>query len=141
LDAISLSDNDRQIGAAIEWAAERVATEPVLIYASAAPEVVKAAQERLGVERAAKLMEDALAKIARALVDRAGVRKLVVAGRETSGAVVKALDITVLRIGAPIDPGVPWTIGLAKAPLALALKSGNFGTVDFFQKALACWDP
>jgi uncharacterized protein YgbK (DUF1537 family) len=140
LDAISLSGSDQQIADAIEWAAQRVATEPVLIYGSAAPEVVKAAQERLGVERAGKLMEDALAKIARALVDRAGVRKLVVAGGETSGAVVKALDVTVLRIGAPIDPGVPWTIGLAKPPLALALKSGNFGTVDFFQKALACWD-
>jgi uncharacterized protein YgbK (DUF1537 family) len=68
----------------------------------------------------------------------AGVRRLVVAGGETSGAVVQALDVQSLRIGAPIDPGVPWTQALAGAgqPLLLALKSGNFGGVDFFAKAL-----
>ncbi|MNN88941.1 hypothetical protein D3C81_2066880 [compost metagenome] len=66
-----------------------------------------------------------------------GVRKLVVAGGETSGAVVKALQVKALRIGATIDPGVPWTLGLRDDPVALALKSGNFGTVDFFEKALA----
>ncbi|SKD04581.1 Uncharacterized conserved protein YgbK, DUF1537 family [Burkholderia sp. CF099] len=140
LDAISLATSDQQITDAIAWAAAKVATEPVLIYGSATPDVVKAAQEKLGAERAGQLMENALAKIARALVDKAGVRKLVVAGGETSGAVVKALDVAALRIGAPIDPGVPWTIGLAKEPLALALKSGNFGTVDFFQKALSYWE-
>ncbi|PRY04502.1 3-oxo-tetronate kinase [Paraburkholderia sp. BL25I1N1] len=139
LDAVSLSTDDRQIRDAIEWASAKVADEPVLIYGSATPDIVKAAQEQLGAERAGQLMENALATIARALVDKAGVRKVVVAGGETSGAVVKALDVTALRIGAPIDAGVPWTIGLAKQPLALALKSGNFGTVDFFQKALACW--
>ena len=71
------------------------------------------------------------------LVDEAGVRQLIVAGGETSGAVVKALAVKALRIGAMIDPGVPWTLGLRDEPVALALKSGNFGTVDFFEKALA----
>lgn len=70
------------------------------------------------------------------LVEKHGVRKLVVAGGETSGAVVKALDVFALRIGASIDPGVPWTIGSGKERLALALKSGNFGTTDFFERAL-----
>ena len=66
-----------------------------------------------------------------------GVRKLVVAGGETSGAVVQALGVSTLRIGPTIDPGVPWTEVSSPIPLALALKSGNFGTVDFFAKALA----
>ncbi|MBE3032073.1 MAG: hypothetical protein IMZ74_02580, partial [Actinobacteria bacterium] len=66
-----------------------------------------------------------------------GVRRFVVAGGETSGAVVQALDVRALRIGPQIDPGVPWTATIDSDPLALALKSGNFGTVDFFEKALA----
>jgi uncharacterized protein YgbK (DUF1537 family) len=60
----------------------------------------------------------------------------VVAGGETSGAVVQRLGVTTLRIGRQIDPGVPWTFSLAEPRLALALKSGNFGGVDFFEKAL-----
>ena len=67
-----------------------------------------------------------------------GVGQLIVAGGETSGAVVKALGVKGLRIGPEIDPGVPWTAALqeaTRAPLALALKSGNFGTPDFFLKA------
>jgi uncharacterized protein YgbK (DUF1537 family) len=77
-----------------------------------------------------------LAQIAMRLVD-AGVRRLVIAGGETSGAVVNALGITGLRIGPQIDPGVPWTASLDEPTLALALKSGNFGTPDFFAKAFA----
>jgi uncharacterized protein YgbK (DUF1537 family) len=73
--------------------------------------------------------------VARQLRD-AGVRKFVVAGGETSGAVVQALGVKVLRIGAQIDPGVPATASVGAKPLGLALKSGNFGTVDFFAKAL-----
>jgi uncharacterized protein YgbK (DUF1537 family) len=64
------------------------------------------------------------------------VRRLVVAGGETSGAVVSALGVEALAIGPPIDPGVPWTVATGRERLALALKSGNFGTVDFFTKAL-----
>jgi 3-dehydrotetronate 4-kinase len=62
---------------------------------------------------------------------------LVIAGGETSGAVVQRLGIRTLRIGPAIDPGVPWTIAASGMPLALALKSGNFGSVDFFEKALS----
>jgi uncharacterized protein YgbK (DUF1537 family) len=79
-------------------------------------------------------IENALATIARGLVD-AGVDQLVVAGGETSGAVVQALGIEALRIGLQIDPGVPWTLSLGARPIALALKSGNFGGEDFFVKA------
>lgn len=136
LDALELAKGDDTIDSAIAWASERINEEPVLIYGSASPDTVKHAQKLLGVERAGALMERALATIASALVRCAGVRKIVVAGGETSGAVVKALNVSALRIGAPIDPGVPWTIGSGNEQIALALKSGNFGTVDFFEKAL-----
>ena len=65
----------------------------------------------------------------------ASLRPLVVAGGETAGAVVAALGIEGLRIGREIDPGVPWTTTLSGPPLELALKSGNFGSDDFFLKA------
>lgn len=133
--------------------------QPVLIYASAAPDEVKQVQQALGIEAAGHLVEATLAAIARGLREM-GVRKFVVAGGETSGAVVQALGVKALRIGAQIDPGVPATAttegspcgttegspcgategsprGTPDAqPLGLALKSGNFGSVDFFEKAL-----
>jgi uncharacterized protein YgbK (DUF1537 family) len=121
---------------ALDWADVRVRSEPVLIYATATPDDVKAAQREIGIERAGALVEQALAEIAKGLV-KMGVRKLVVAGGETAGAVVGALGIRALRIGPQIDPGVPWTESLDAEPIALALKSGNFGSVDFFAKALA----
>ncbi len=109
--------------------------QPVLIYATATPDEVKAVQRELGVNEAGHLVETTLASIARGLREL-GVRKFVVAGGETSGAVVQALDVRTLRIGAQIDPGVPATATMGAQPLALALKSGNFGTTDFFEKAL-----
>ena len=111
-----------------------LAQGPVLVYATAAPDSVKAVQAALGVQAAGELVEHALAHIAQGLV-AAGVRRLVVAGGETSGAVVQALQVAQLRIGAPICPGVPWTQAALPGsgePLLLALKSGNFGGPDFF---------
>ena len=107
---------------------------PVLVYASASGDEVAAAQAALGRERAGELVENALAEIARLCVE-GGVRRLVVAGGETSGAVVRALGISGLRIGAQIDPGVPACVSIGRHELALALKSGNFGGVDFFTRA------
>lgn len=138
VDPFDLASGTDVVGAALEWAAGRVKNEPVLFYATATPETVKAVQEQLGAEKAGCLVEEALAAIAMGLV-RMGVGQLIVAGGETSGAVVKALGVSGLRIGPEIDPGVPWTVGITKEaserPLALALKSGNFGTPDFFLKA------
>jgi uncharacterized protein YgbK (DUF1537 family) len=134
VDPMRLAAGDDVVGAALGWATPLLARGPVLVYATAAPEVVRSVQARLGVEKAGQLVEGALAAIARGLVDR-GVRKLVVAGGETSGAVVSALGVKGLRIGPQIDPGVPWTASLGDSPIALALKSGNFGTRDFFLKA------
>jgi uncharacterized protein YgbK (DUF1537 family) len=118
---------------ALEFA--RKADETVLIYATSSPEEVKAVQQQLGVERAGAMVEDALGQIAKGLLN-AGVRRFVVAGGETSGAVVQALGVQLLQIGAQIDPGVPATVSSGAQPLAMALKSGNFGGRDFFSKAL-----
>lgn len=122
---------------ALDWARPRLAQEPVLIYSTAAPEALQAVQDRLGVEQAGARVEATLAKIAQGLVE-AGVGQLIVAGGETSGAVVQALGMTQLQIGAQIDPGVPWCAGRAYPAdklIHVALKSGNFGGVNFFTQA------
>ena len=134
LDPLALAQGDDSIDAALAWAREQ--GQAVLIYATSPADEVKAIQRELGVARAGELVERALGLIARGLFD-GGVRRLVVAGGETSGAVVQALGVQALRIGAQIDPGVPATLGQVRGePLALALKSGNFGSRDFFAKAL-----
>ncbi len=112
---------------------------PVLFYATAAPEEVKAVQAELGVAEAGAMLESALARIAQGLIAR-GVTRLVVAGGETAGAVVQALGVAVLKIGPQIDPGVPWTATQGPQTILLALKSGNFGSRDFFVKSLAQLD-
>jgi uncharacterized protein YgbK (DUF1537 family) len=119
---------------ALNWAAKRLSEKPILIYSTATPEQVKSVQERLGREHAGSLVEETMGKIAKGLVAH-GVRRLLVAGGETSGAVVGALGVEGLAIGPEIDPGVPWTFSIGQPSLALALKSGNFGTPDFFTKA------
>ena len=117
------------------WALERLGTAPVVIHAGAESSLVGAVQETLGKERSGFLVESALGRLAVALRD-AGARHFIVAGGETSGAVVQALGISGMRIGAPIAPGVPWTFSLDEPSLSLALKSGNFGGPDFFSVAL-----
>jgi uncharacterized protein YgbK (DUF1537 family) len=122
----------------------KLAAGPVLFYATAEPAAVRAVQDRLGVEQAGAMVEATLSAVAAGLV-KAGVRQLVVAGGETSGAVVNALGIRQMTIGPQIDPGVPWTAARSPlagdAPMHLALKSGNFGGTDFFAKALAQLEP
>jgi len=141
LDARALAaTGPATIDDALAWSLARIADAPVLVYASAAPDELRAVQADLGAERAGALVEHALATLAQTLVERAGVRRLVVAGGETSGAVVHALAVKQLRIGAPICPGVPWTQAEPDAQqrvLQLALKSGNFGGPNFFAEALA----
>jgi 3-dehydrotetronate 4-kinase len=134
IDPLRLAAGEDVPRAALEWAAPLLPRGPVLVYATAAPERVREIQERLGRERAGELVEQALAAIARGLVER-GVGQLIVAGGETSGAVVSELGVKGLRIGPQIAPGVPWTAALGGRPLSLALKSGNFGARDFFLEA------
>jgi uncharacterized protein YgbK (DUF1537 family) len=133
IDPLALAAGEAVVAQALAFA--RDAGQTVLIYATSAPEDVKAVQQKLGVERAGALVEDALGEIALGLRE-AGIRRFVVAGGETSGAVVQALGVQLLQIGAQIDPGVPATVSTTGEPLALALKSGNFGGRDFFDKAL-----
>jgi len=136
IDPFALHRGEPVVEQAVAWARERIAKEPVLVYATSAPEEVAEVQKALGVEAAGALIETALASITRQLVD-GGVRKLICAGGETAGAVVKALGVERLRVGPQIDPGVPWMVAEGgQAEIALALKSGNFGAVDFFAKAL-----
>jgi uncharacterized protein YgbK (DUF1537 family) len=138
LDPLTTPDASALIAQALDWAAPRLGDAPVVIAASATPERVSALQERIGRDAAGALVEGAMAGIAAQLV-ALGVRRLVVAGGETSGAVVSRLGVRSLLIGAEIDPGVPWTYAerAGDAPLKLALKSGNFGAPDFFLKAFA----
>ncbi len=143
VDPIAVADGRPVVAEALDWAKPLLGEAPILVSATAAPDAVAAVQQRLGRERAGALVEETLATIARGLVER-GVRRLVVAGGETAGAVVQTLGITGLRIGGQIDPGVPWTVSLPGSPgepaLALALKSGNFGAPDFFLRAFDVLD-
>jgi len=140
IDPTALAAGDGAVEQALAWCDAQRADGPVLVYATAEPAAVQRVQAELGAARAGALVERALARIALGLVER-GVRRLVVAGGETSGAVVQALGVTQLAIGAQIDPGVPWTAARSPAAggewLHLALKSGNFGSTDFFTKAFA----
>ncbi|MEY2804875.1 MAG: hypothetical protein RL657_2211 [Pseudomonadota bacterium] len=145
LEPAALMDDAGQqqaIEQALQFTARHPAT-PVLVYSSAAPDAVRAIQQRFGVEQAGQRVEQTLAAIARGLVQQ-GVRQLVVAGGETSGACVQALGIEQLHIGPQIDPGVPWCH--ARGPLSpeglhITLKSGNFGGVDFFTRSFALLHP
>ena len=129
-----LAGKERVVAQALAWARPRLGSEPLLIAASESPTAVAQHQQAHGREQIGHLVESALAEIAGGLVG-AGVRQLILAGGETSSAAVERLGVRALRIGPTIDPGVPWTFSLGDNPLALALKSGNFGAPDFFTSA------
>lgn len=142
LSPAELAENsDEQIEEVLAWADSCWSSDlaqPLLVYSTAQPAAVKAAHERLGVDRSGKLVEHALAEIARSFVLR-GVGQLVVAGGETAGVCARALGIEQMQIGPQIDPGVPWCYAASalvpESGIHVALKSGNFGARDFFNKA------
>lgn len=135
LDPLATPDTKALATQALAWAKDKLGTTPIVIAAAAPEDKVAALQEKLGRDAAGALVECAMARIAEGLY-AAGVRRMVVAGGETSGAVVARLGVASLRIGAEIDPGVPWTYAEGtNAPMLLALKSGNFGARDFLTKA------
>lgn len=138
LDPERLLAGPQEIAAAISWAGDRISAGPVVIAASAAPETVSRLQSLHGREASGHAIETATSIITAELVER-GVRRLVVAGGETSGAAVDRLAIPAFLIGPEIAPGVPVlrTVGNAQGDMLLALKSGNFGGEDFFTAALA----
>ncbi|QPC41410.1 four-carbon acid sugar kinase family protein [Kaustia mangrovi] len=119
---------------AAAWILDHRAEDTVpLVYSSADPQEVARAQEEYGREHTAAAIEAFFARTA-TLLAGAGLRRLIVAGGETSGAVVSGLAIPAFEIGPEIDPGVP-ALKVAGGDLAMALKSGNFGAPDFFAKA------
>ncbi|MGJ7491002.1 3-oxo-tetronate kinase [Variovorax sp. ZT4R33] len=138
IDPLRIADGVDVAAEALAWAKPLLADGAVLVYSTAETSAVKSVQGRLGVEEAGAMVERTIAAIARGLV-ALGVRQLVVAGGETSGACVQALGVTQMQIGPQIDPGVPWCHALAEAAdgagVHLTLKSGNFGADDFFTKA------
>lgn len=136
----SFDDPPALVAEALAWAESALGERPIVVVASDTPEGVAANQHRYGAAEAAARVEGTLAAIARGLRER-GVGRIVVAGGETSGAVVEGLGVDALRIGPQIDPGVPWTATFDDPPLALALKSGNFGSEDFFSRAFAAAVP
>jgi uncharacterized protein YgbK (DUF1537 family) len=136
LDVLAAATGRDVTGEALAWYAEQDPALPVLVYASASPEELAAVQAQLGVAEAAAQVEELLGTLASHLVER-GVRRLLVAGGETSGAVTTALGIRAVLVGEEADPGVPWTYATAgNGDLALMLKSGNFGAPDLFTRAL-----
>jgi len=134
LDPAKLMDGSFGVDDAAAWIAAQDGAVP-MIYSTADPATVTGAQQRFGRAEIAGKVEHFFAGLARRLADD-GVRRIVVGGGETSGAVVEALGVTSLGIGAEIDPGVPALVTDRNGPLGLALKSGNFGTDDFFEKAV-----
>ena len=134
LNPIELAENNSALANAVNWVIQAKVEEPILVYASAPPDAVKQAQKKLGRDLASSTVENALAKIALAAVQN-GFRRIVVAGGETAGAVVSNLGIKGIMIGEQIDPGVPTTVSIGDPSIGLVLKSGNFGSADFFEKA------
>ena len=136
IDPMKIAAPEQAVLDALDWLKAQDPSAIPLIYSSDDPENVGQVQQQLGRDVAGHLSEGVMADIAKAL-PQIGFSRILVAGGETSGAVIHALGIKTLSIGPEIDPGVPWTLSHSGPDLVIALKSGNFGTVDFFLKA---WD-
>nr|WP_298688876.1 3-oxo-tetronate kinase [uncultured Dongia sp.] len=135
IDPLAIVEKKLTASTVADWVlTHSSADKPALVYSSADPAEVLVVQQRLGRTEAGELVEKLLGEVAASLAAQ-GFTRFLIAGGETSGAVVAALGVTALEIGPEIDPGVPWTKSLIGRPLALALKSGNFGAPDFFLKA------
>ena len=135
VDPIRLHCGETDTNKLADLAVDAASAGDVLVVSSAGPGELKSVQDVIGPDASAALVEDAIAKIAGRL-HSAGVRKFVVAGGETSGAVAQALDLDEMLVSDEIDPGVPWMTSVGSDPLCIAFKSGNFGAPDFFEKAL-----
>ena len=140
LDPVALASGGEALEAARAWLRSQPVEADKLVYATAEPEEVSTAQQKLGRDRAGAIVEHALAELAREGF-RLGVRRFVVAGGETSGAVTQALAADRLSVGREIAPGVPWCFAVRDGDtFAITLKSGNFGAEDFFSRALSQLD-
>lgn len=139
IDPIAIHSGNQSVAEIIDWFESNRSNGPLLIYATDDPSSIKAVQSQLGVSEAGEIVEGVMAQLVEKL-SALGVTRFVVAGGETSGSVVKALNVKGLKIGPSIAPGVPLTQTLDESPKLLALKSGNFGDSQFFEKALSQMD-
>ncbi|UUO04554.1 four-carbon acid sugar kinase family protein [Blastopirellula sp. J2-11] len=135
LDIAALIRGDLSLTSILDWARTRLLQGSALISSTSSASEVQSLQSRFGVEKTAAAIEETMGAVASTFVAE-GIRRLIVAGGETSGAVIRALDIRRFRIGPQIAPGVPWMETVDEPYLAIALKSGNFGQDDFFRTAL-----
>lgn len=138
IDPYALDRGEDIVAEALAFIDEHRGALPV-VAATSDPDTVRRVQEDLGLERSAGLVEEALGRIARGAAD-AGIRRILVAGGESSGAVVNGLGVRALHIGREVAPGVPWTVAAGDEPIGLLLKSGNFGGDEVFVDALAAAD-
>jgi len=135
LDPIDLAENG--VKKVLDWLSSQDFSKNIIIYATSDPDTVKKVQAELGVNKAGKVVEQGLSKCAIVARDL-GIKNFIIAGGETSGAITKALNVKQLDIGIEIAPGVPWTFsGKRNNQIALSLKSGNFGSKEFFTDALS----
>lgn len=135
--AAVMSNHTGELNRLRTWVAGTPNNQTLMLTSSADPDAVSALQDQFGAEAVAAQVERFLAEATALLVADFGVRRLVLAGGETSGAIVQKLEVRTMKIGPEICTGVPWTETIGSTPsLALALKSGNFGNEDFFQTAL-----
>ncbi|WP_181772384.1 3-oxo-tetronate kinase [Amycolatopsis pittospori] len=134
LDPVETPDPDDLAASALTWYDSLTGGVAPLIYSSLNPADLKRTQDKLGVARSAEVLEKATGLIAAGLAAR-GVRRLVAAGGETSGAIVTALGVRGSVIGAEAAPGVPWIQPVDERHPALLLKSGNFGDEDLLATA------
>lgn len=135
VEAEAIIKGSTAIEEAVEFVRRNRNARPI-VYSTSEPGTVKQAQARFGQARVAEAIESFFGALAKRLAEN-GIRRLVVGGGETAGAVVTALGVDRFRIGPEIDPGVPALAAEGRMPLRMALKSGNFGSLDFFDKALA----
>ena len=135
LDPAALVTGKDETRRALVWASQHLANGPVLIASSAKPDQVFGVQAKHGREAAGHAIEQAMADLAEGLAAR-GVKRLVVAGGETSGAVVDRLKLPGFLVGPEIAAGVPVLRAVGGHEMLLALKSGNFGGSDFFGDAM-----
>lgn len=137
LDPEKVIAGNAEVEQALDWARGHISDKPILIASSSTPEQVAALQKKHGRDAAGHAIEQAMATLSERLAD-AGVRRLVIAGGETSGAIVDRLDIPGFLVGPEIAPGVPvlHAVGWQRGAAVMALKSGNFGGPDFFNDAI-----
>ena len=135
IDIERVTDVAAAIAAARAWAAERLGDGPVAIATSGTPDAVARSQAKHGRAGASRLAEDILSGLAAALAED-GVRRFLIAGGETSGAIVERLGIRRLEVGAFTAPGIGRAVSRGAVPLALCLKSGKLGSIDMFLNTL-----